>query len=195
MLAVQCPTCSGDDIDAVGKSAAGDLHLRCGACGAEWTRTPNRPCPLCSAIDVTHPDAAGYLCRGCGHRWRDVPYAVAVAVATPPKATRSRAGRAAAAPARCPVSAGAAHRLADVWTQLETHSGESFTLKSGQQFSYQMSGDVLMPTSANWDVPKAEFGEALRRLPVAGPAQLKDLQAAAFIFALLHDERISRAWR
>ena len=193
MPAVQCPTCESDDIDAIGKSATGDLRLKCEACGEEWTRTPNRPCPMCSAIDVTHTDAAGYLCRGCGHSWRDIPVVVA---AVPVKATRARALRSpAAVVAARPVYGGAAHHLETVWGVLESHSGESFTLKSGPQFSYQISAGVLMPTTANWDVPKAEFAEALRRMPVAGPAQLKDLQAAAFIYALLHDDRIAPAWK
>lgn len=192
MPAVQCPTCESDDIDVTGKSPAGDLNLKCDDCGAEWTRTPNRPCPKCSAIDVTHTDAAGYLCRGCGHSWRDIP----VTIAPPPvKATRVRSAAATRPAASRPVAGGVAHRLPDVWVLLESHVGESFTLKSGQQFSYQISNDVLMPTTANWDVPKAEFSEALRRLPVSGPAALKDLQAAAFIYALLHDERVSPAWR
>lgn len=191
MPAVLCPTCESDDIDAVGKSPAGDLNLRCEACGTEWTRTPNRPCPECSAIDVTHTDAAGYLCRACGQRWRDIP--VVMATPSPAKSTRARAPRSAATRGARPVAGGAAHRLGEVWGQLERHAGEAFTLKSGQHFSYQVSADVLMPTSANWDVPKAEFAEALRRMPVTGPAQLKDLQAAAFIYALLHDERIAPA--
>jgi hypothetical protein len=91
------------------------------------------------------------------------------------------------------LAGGLAHRQASVWKTLEAHAGEPFTLKSGQEFTYQVSGAVLMPTSANWDVPKSEFGEALRRMPVSGPAQLKDLQAAAFIYALLHDDRIAPA--
>lgn len=190
MPAVQCPTCESDEIDAVGKSPAGDLMLKCEACGSEWTRTPNRPCPACAAIDVTHTEAGGYLCRGCGHGWRDIP----VAVAAPPAAKSTRARSRVAAPGR-PVYGGAAHRLEAVWEQLEAHAGEPFTLKRGQQFTYHVSAGVLMPTTANWDVPKAEFAEALRRLPVSGPAQFKDLQAAAFIYALLHDERIASVWR
>lgn len=190
MPAVQCPTCESDDIDAIGKSPAGDLNLKCEQCGAEWTRTPNRPCPKCAAIDVTHTDAEGYLCRGCGHSWRDIP----MAVAAPPKpATRTRAVRS-TTPARRPVAGGAAHRVEDVWSLLEKHAGEVFTLKSGQQFAYQVSAGVLMPTTANWDVPKGEFAEALRRAPISGPAQLKDLQAAAYIYALLVDGRISAGW-
>jgi transposase-like protein len=189
MPAVQCPSCESDDIDAVGKSAAGDLQLRCELCGTEWTRTPNRPCPQCSAIDVTHTDAAGYLCRGCGHSWRDIP--VTATPVAPAKATRARAARAGTTPRA--FAGGLAHRLESVWKTLEAHAGEPFTLKSGQEFTYQVSGAVLMPTSANWDVPKSEFGEALRRMPVSGPAQLKDLQAAAFIYALLHDDRIAPA--
>ncbi|MEO6712699.1 MAG: hypothetical protein ABIM89_04630 [Mycobacteriales bacterium] len=189
MPAVQCPKCESDDIDAVGKNSAGDLMLRCEACGTQWTRTPNRPCPNCAAIDVTHTDAAGYLCRGCGHSWRDIP----VVAATPPvKAVRSRTTRPAVTR---PVSGGAAHRLDAVWSQLETHAGEPFTLKRGQDFTYHVSGAVLMPTTANWDVPKAEFAEALRRMPVSGPAALKDLQAAAYIYALLHDPRISSVFQ
>ncbi|MEP7053628.1 MAG: hypothetical protein ABI912_00080 [Actinomycetota bacterium] len=205
MPAVQCPNCDSHDIDAVGKTPAGDLQLKCDDCGTEWTRTPNRPCPKCAAIDVTHTDAAGYLCRGCGHSWRDIPMAPPEPV--PVKATRARAVKSTAAKSAAtvatvaateagrPVLGGAAHRVGAVWEKLETHAGEPFTLKSGQQFSYQVSADVLMPTSANWDVPKGEFAEALRRMPIAGPAQLKDLQAAAFIFALLQDVRIAPAWQ
>src|SRR5687767_8706316 len=103
--AVTCPTCSSDDLDALGKDAAGDLRLRCESCGAEWTRTPNRPCPKCSSIDVSHTDATGYLCRSCGHGWRDVP----VARAPEPVAKRPTArARTARAPVRAAPRGGAA---------------------------------------------------------------------------------------
>lgn len=191
MPAVQCPTCESDDIDALGKSPAGDLQLKCEVCGMEWTRTPNRPCPKCSAIDVTHADGTGYVCRGCAHSWHDIP----VVAAEPAKVTRARAARVLAAAHAASIGpGGAAQHISKVWNELESHAGKLFTLKSGQQFRYQVSGEVLMPTTANWDVPKAEFAEALRRMPVAGPAQLKDLQASAFIFALLNDDRIAPIW-
>src|SRR5687768_6069624 len=127
MPAVQCPSCESDDIDAVGKSPAGDLMLKCESCGTEWTRTPNRPCPSCAAIDVTHTDAAGYLCRACGHSWRDIP--VVATVVPQAKAVRSRTT---ARPAGTrPVSGGAAHRIDSVWNELAAHVGQPFTLKSG----------------------------------------------------------------
>lgn len=191
MPAVTCPTCTSDDIDAVGKDAAGDLRLRCEACGAQWTRTPNRPCPQCSSIDVTHTDATGYLCRTCGHGWRDVEIARAPDPAPKRTATRSRTPRTVVRPAS---RGGAAAHLDRVWEQIERHGGQPFTLKSGQDFTYQVSGSVLMPSTANWDVPKSEVREALARMPVAGPAQLKDLQASAFLYAILTDPRISSAW-
>jgi hypothetical protein len=192
MPAVTCPTCAGDDIDAVGRDGAGDLRLRCEACGSEWTRTPNRPCPACSSIDVSHTDADGYLCRSCGHGWRDVQVARAPEPAPKPRATRSRASSTSVA--RPAPRAGAAQHIERVWQQIERYGGHPFTLKSGQDFTYQVSGAVLMPSTANWDVPKSEVHEALARMPVTGPAQLKDLQAAAFLYAILTDPRITPAW-
>lgn len=193
MSAVQCPTCESDDIDVTGKSLSGDLNLKCDDCSTEWTRTPNRPCPKCSAIDVTHTDVAGYLCRVCAHSWRDIP--VTLTPPAPVKATRARAASSATKASTSTVRSGLAHRIDAVWALLETHVGENFTLKSGQPFSYQISNDVLMPTTANWDAPKAEFAEALRRMPVSGAAALRDLKAASFIFALLHDDRVTPGWR
>jgi hypothetical protein len=189
--AVTCPTCGSDDIDALGRDPAGDLRLRCEACGGEWSRTPNRPCPACSSIDVSHTDADGFLCRACGHGWRDVPVARAPEPAVTQRAPRTRATRTAARPA---ARAGAGQHIERVWAQVERCGGQPFTLKSGQQFTYQVSGSVLMPSTANWDVPKSEVQEALARMPVSGPAQLKDLQASAFLYAILTDPRISPAW-
>lgn len=197
MPAVTCPTCFSDEIDALGKDPSGDLRLKCEDCGAEWTRTPNRPCPACSSIDVTHTDAAGYACRSCGHGWREVQFAQAPPPPAKAAATRksSTSRRRSAGGAIRRPSGGAGHRIDQVWVEIERHGGESFRLKSGQDFTYQVSGNVLMPSTANWDVPKSEIHEALTRMPVSGPAQLKDLQASAFIYAILTDSRIAPTWQ
>jgi hypothetical protein len=58
-----------------------------------------------------------------------------------------------------------------------------------------VAGDLLIPSTTNWEIPRSEVHEALRRMPVAGPAALKDLQAAAFLYAIVTDPRIVPAWR
>jgi hypothetical protein len=195
MPAVTCPTCDSDDIDAIGKSPSGDLQLKCEACGGEWTRTPNRPCPKCHSIDVAHTEQAGYVCRGCRHEWRDVP----IAVAPPPPvkaAARPRTPRAATGtPTRVAATSGAARHIDDVWSAIVANEGATFTVRQGQAFSYQVAGDLLIPSTTNWEIPRSEVHEALRRMPVAGPAALKDLQAAAFLYAIVTDPRITPAWR
>lgn len=52
MPAVTCPDCASEDILGKGRTDAGDLLLKCDACGREWVRTPNRPCPRCGSLDV-----------------------------------------------------------------------------------------------------------------------------------------------
>jgi hypothetical protein len=81
----------------------------------------------------------------------------------------------------------------DVWVCIQQHAGMEFLTMQGYTFTYENIGPntvrVIRPKFTR-TVGRAVFEQAYDRWPVAGPGELRDLQAPAFLWAILNDHRI-----
>ncbi len=101
-------------------------------------------------------------------------------------------GRAGASSPR--LSAHALHTATgfdDVWDRICRHVGETFTLARGQQFTYQVIGNNVLPIGRQRQLHKGNFARAHARMPLRATTDIKDLQGSSYVFAILTDHRIS----
>jgi hypothetical protein len=80
----------------------------------------------------------------------------------------------------------------EIWRRIEAHAGESFALKQGGPFSYQIERGYLVPDRTNRRLPRRDIERAIAMLPLQGPGQIQHLQGPSFIYAVLMDPRIKR---
>jgi hypothetical protein len=76
------------------------------------------------------------------------------------------------------------------WRRVQQHAGQAFTTVRGKPFRYSASEGGIYMLTTNRVLPRADFEEALRRMPVSGPGALQDLQGPSYIYAILNDPRV-----
>lgn len=81
-----------------------------------------------------------------------------------------------------------------IWAKIRSHAGKTFRSKRGHQFTYKIASEniiiIVRPTFER-SVSRSVFEQAYTRgLPMDGPAEINDLQAPSFVWAILHDRRI-----
>ncbi len=78
-----------------------------------------------------------------------------------------------------------------VWLRIRGSSGEFFKTGDGLWFTYEVEGDVILPSHSELHIPRSDFELAFPLLPVP-PAKLnKFVKGPKFVWAILHDPRIS----
>ena len=77
-----------------------------------------------------------------------------------------------------------------MWSRIESHAGEDFTLIGGQVFQYELPGNYLRPLGRVRHLSRANFAKALDRLPLSNTSAVRDLQGPSYVFAILMDDRI-----
>lgn len=80
----------------------------------------------------------------------------------------------------------------EVWRRIEGLEGEVFRQKRGKPFTYSISGNALYPSTTNQALPKTQFAEALRLVPIPGPGAINHLRGPSYIRSILMDSRIRR---
>ena len=81
-----------------------------------------------------------------------------------------------------------------IWAKIRKHASEPFHSKRGHGFTYEIASvsviTIKRPTFER-NVSRSVFEQAYARgLPMDGPGKINDLQAPAFVWAILHDRRI-----
>ena len=77
-----------------------------------------------------------------------------------------------------------------VWERIGANEREFFKTDEGNWFTYRIEGDSLLPSQTDLRIPRADFELAFPMLPVH-PAKLnKFVKGPAYVWAILHDERI-----
>jgi hypothetical protein len=105
-----------------------------------------------------------------------------------PAVTRPAAGR------RSGAAAGlhpAADGFDEIWDRIRRHAGDTFTLVRGQQFTYQVTGNNVLPAGRQRLLHKSNFARAHSRMPLRATTDIKDVQGSSYVFAILTDPRIS----
>jgi len=83
--------------------------------------------------------------------------------------------------------------FSEIWTRIEKLAGEEFTTISGLPFTYETSGDALFPSRTEYRLSKEDFKTAYSRVPIPGPGIINnEVRGPSYIWAILHDQRISR---
>lgn len=82
-----------------------------------------------------------------------------------------------------------------VWSRIEAHAGEEFTLTRGDTFQYEVPvpGNYLRPIGRVRHLSRTNFAKALDRLPLENTRSVADLQGPSYVFAILMDHRIRRS--
>jgi len=104
-----------------------------------------------------------------------------------PAVSRPAAGRSSPVPG----PQHAADGFDEIWDRICRHAGEIFTLTRGQQFSYQVTGNNVLPAGRQRQLHKGNFARAHSRMPLRATTDIKDVQGSSYVFAILTDRRIS----
>jgi hypothetical protein len=83
--------------------------------------------------------------------------------------------------------------LETVWRRIQGLKGEEFETKTGKPFTYEISGNVFLPSRTKYSIAKMDFAKALKEVPINGPGEISNLvRGSAYIWAVLHDRRVRR---
>ncbi len=80
-----------------------------------------------------------------------------------------------------------------VWHRIVTLQGRDVLPEEGQSFRNGMSGNSVVPSTTNRQLPRSHFARAYERSPIDGPGQLQDLQGPSYLYAILTDARVADA--
>jgi hypothetical protein len=82
-------------------------------------------------------------------------------------------------------------RMDVLWNRIIAYSGEVFRQERGKPFTYSVSGDTVYLDTAIESLSHQHITEALNRMPLDSPDDLRDLNGSRYIYAILADRRIA----
>jgi GIY-YIG catalytic domain-containing protein len=103
-----------------------------------------------------------------------------------PDVSRGPPSRSSPAPGTQPPGVG----FDEVWDRIRRGAGEKFTPARGQQFSYEVIGNNVLPVGRQRQLHKGNFARAHARMPLRATTDIKDVQGSSYVFAILTDQRI-----
>ena len=80
-----------------------------------------------------------------------------------------------------------------IWNRIKAHEGETFTQIRGGEFTYEVSGNTVIPDRTNRMFPRSQFEEAFTLVPLKNTVPLQHLQGPSYIFAIMMDDRIRKS--
>ena len=82
--------------------------------------------------------------------------------------------------------------IIEVWSRIRQHEGENFETITGLPFTYEVHGNSIITSRTDFELSKSDVEKILERVPVKGPGEISnDVRGSAYLWAILHDERIS----
>ena len=81
-----------------------------------------------------------------------------------------------------------------VWQRIKNHSGDMFKTITGLDFTYEIgtSANILIPSRTDYNISKSDAEKVLDRVPLKGPGEISDdVRGSSYLWAILHDSRIS----
>lgn len=80
----------------------------------------------------------------------------------------------------------------EIWSRIIAHTGDTFYTKTGMEFTYEIRGNGFIPSRTEFRISKADFRTAYQMVPMDGPGVINEIvRGPAYIWAVLHDQRIS----
>lgn len=84
-------------------------------------------------------------------------------------------------------------QFSEIWNRIVGLAGEVFHTKRGLEFTYRVSGNVVTTSRTQYQRSRADFETAYGMVPLPGPGEINELvRGPAYIWAVLHDERVAR---
>ena len=80
-----------------------------------------------------------------------------------------------------------------VWNRIKAHEGETFTQIRGGEFTYEVSGNTVIPDRTNRIFPRSNFEKAFDLVPLENTTQVQHLQGPSYIYAIMMDDRIRQS--
>ena len=77
-----------------------------------------------------------------------------------------------------------------IWKRISQNAGEIFHQKRGGEFTYSIVNGALIPSRTNQQIPRSEFAEALKLVPLSDTKPVQHLRGPSYIYAVLMDTRI-----
>jgi hypothetical protein len=86
--------------------------------------------------------------------------------------------------------------FAEVWQRIVDLEGETFNTITGLPFEYVIDGEAMIPSRTDYRLSRANFEKAFARVPIAQPREInQDVRGPSYVWAILHDPRVSaRRW-
>ena len=79
-----------------------------------------------------------------------------------------------------------------VWKRILSCEGQKFKTKLGLPFTCEARGNLLCTNRTDYNISKSDFAKAYKLAPLAGPGDINKLvRGSSYVYAILHDERIS----
>ncbi len=80
-----------------------------------------------------------------------------------------------------------------IWGRITSNEGQNFKTRSGLIFTYRTDNEGLRTSRTNYLLARSDFQKAYEILPIESPTEIKELvRGSSYIWAILHDSRISR---
>jgi len=80
-----------------------------------------------------------------------------------------------------------------IWRRIAALQGERFETKTGKEFTFEVSGNVFIPSRTEYHISKGDFETALEHVPLDGPGEISNLvRGSAYVWGVLHDKRVRK---
>ncbi len=80
----------------------------------------------------------------------------------------------------------------DIWKRIIACEGEEFRTSTGLPFTYNVNSNALCPSRTKYNIAKSNFAVAYDLVPIDSPGEITKLvRGPSYVWAILHDERIS----
>ena len=81
----------------------------------------------------------------------------------------------------------------EVWERILAHQGDTFHTKRNLAFTYKIQNGVLIPNRAKQLIGKSEFKKVYEIVPLVSLTPInKVVRGSSYVWAILHDKRISK---
>lgn len=82
-----------------------------------------------------------------------------------------------------------------IWARIVALQGEEFATITGLPFTYQIAGDGLFPSRTRYRLSRGNVEKAYGMTPIPSPGAItKEVRGPSYVWAILHDPRVSREW-
>ena len=83
--------------------------------------------------------------------------------------------------------------FSEIWERIKEHAGETFRTKTGLGFTYRVEGEYVIPDRTGYPLHRGNFEKAYEMVPIDGPGVINNtVRGPAYVWAILHDRRISK---